>query len=443
MAKLKTVLLKKVVSPFNEFIHMHELSGYLLLCTTVISLVLANGPFGEAFVHFWHTEFIIGFAGNNINISFEHLINDGLMTIFFVVVGLEIKRELIEGELSSREKALLPVIGAVGGMLFPAIIFTFFNFGSAEASGWAIPTATDIAFSLTVISLLKGKVPLSLKIFLTALAIVDDLGAVVIIAAFYSSNIAWMPLLFAGITIAILIGMNAMDVRNVKLYLFFGLILWFCFLQSGIHATIAGVILALTVPFRFKNYEAETRKLLTEVQGYAQQLSECSNKEMHMLRDQIIEKMQKTSTLMEAPLNNLLYTLHGTSTYLVMPLFALANAGVIINTEAIANLNTPLSWGIILGLVFGKSFGITFTVWLSTKLKIAAKPGNVTWKDMYLTNLLAGIGFTMSIFITNLAFTDKEMIDTAKAAIIIASFGAGILGFVLLKLKKSIPASEE
>lgn len=439
LAEISATILQKITSPFVRFLHLQQASGYLLLLATLIALVLANGPWAESFTHFWHTPISLQLGDFfSLKLTVEQFINDGLMTIFFTVVGLEIKRELIEGALSSKEQAILPVVGAVGGMFFPAVIFLAFNYGKPSASGWAIPTATDIAFSLAVIQMLGNKVPLSLKVFLTALAVVDDLGAIVVIAVFYSHDLNLMHLFYAGGIVGVLYLMNVADVRNIFAYCFVGAFLWIFLHSSGVHATISGVILALCIPFRFKNYEQLFYKHLVDVQHYSSLLSESKDKLKPEIRDQIIEEMQTTSTLMEAPLSNMLHLLHRFSSYIIMPLFALANAGVQLNFDAMQNLLSPLSVGIFLALLLGKSIGITATTYFTSKLGLTALPSGVKIYEMFLVNILAGIGFTMSIFVTNLAFSDATLIETAKFSIIITSFAAGIIGYVLNNMK---PAS--
>ncbi len=424
--------LQRITDPFSAFLNFQQASGYLLLAATFVSLIAANSSSGDSFVHFWHTPIDFSFGDFfTLKLTVEQFINDGLMTIFFTVVGLEIKRELIEGALSTRQQAMLPVAGALGGMFFPAIIYLAFNFGKDSASGWAIPTATDIAFSLAIIQMLGKKVPLSLKVFLTALAVVDDLGAIVVIAVFYSEQLHWLYLCYAILVVGVLYLMNLADVRNVFAYCFVGAFLWIFLHDSGIHATISGVILALCVPFRFKNYDALFKKHLVEVQAYSDMLGKDSKELKPEIRDQIIEEMQRTSTLMEAPLNNMLHLLHSFSSYLIMPLFALSNAGVKLNFDAVQNLLSPVSLGIFFALIFGKSIGITLTTFITSKLGITELPKGINLKDMFFVNILAGIGFTMSIFVTNLAFTDSLMIETAKFSIIITSFTAGIVGYVL------------
>lgn len=429
--------LQRITDPFTSFLNLQQASGYLLLVATFVSLFAANSSSGDAFVHFWHTPIDFTFGDIfSLKLTVEQFINDGLMTIFFTVVGLEIKRELIEGALSTRQQAMLPVVGALGGMLFPALIYLAFNFGTKQASGWAIPTATDIAFSLAIIQMLGKKVPLSLKVFLTALAVVDDLGAIVVIAVFYSEQLHLMYIGYAMLVVFVLYMMNLGDVRNIFVYCFVGAFLWIFLHKSGIHATISGVVLALCVPFRFKNYDTLFKKHLVEVQSYSAMLGENNEKIKPEIRDQIIEEMQRTSTLMEAPLNNMLHLLHTMSSYIIMPLFALSNAGIRLNFDAVQNLLSPISLGIFCALIFGKSIGITLTTYITSKIGWTKFPAGIKAYDMFLVNILAGIGFTMSIFVTNLAFTDSLMIETAKFSIIITSFTAGILGYVLNNMRK-------
>jgi NhaA family Na+:H+ antiporter len=432
MKKNTKSFLSKIVDPIHSLVKDLEIGGLILLGVTVIALILANSSFGEAFLHIWHTEFEFHLGDFKMVMDLHILINDVLMTLFFIVVGGEIKREIVEGALSTKEKAILPIIAALGGMLFPAIFFTIFNYGLPTASGWGIPTATDIAFSLTIISLLGKRVPFSLKIFLAALAIADDLGAIVVIAIFYSNSLDWYHLFGGFVVIAILVGLNKGGVTNLKLYALFGIILWYFFFMAGIHPTIAGVIFAMCVPFTLNNYEELYQKQLKIVQDCVACLSDKTVTDK-LVRGELIEKMQEESHKMEAPLHNVLVFLHPISNYFIMPLFAFANAGVIINTDAFGTLASPVSLGIITGLMLGKSTGITLTSWLAVKFKIAQIPDDVNWKYIYGMAWVAGIGFTMSMFVTQLAFSDKAIIDASKIAIILASTLSGIIGYTYLK----------
>ncbi len=433
MTKLTPGNILGIFNPLTEFFKEQSISGFLLIAATIVALITANSIYGDSFIHFWETPIYLAIGnGFHLHFTLEQFINDGLMTIFFTVVGLEIKREIVEGELSSKEKALLPISGALGGMIVPALIFIFFNLGKSELSGWAIPTATDIAFSLTVISLLGKKIPLSLKIFLTALAVVDDLGAIVIIALAYSQDTHLLYLAYALLVILVLVVMNRKGVRNIYLYMFVGMFLWIFLHDAGIHATISGVILAMTLPFRFKNNEEVFNSRLKELIAFSRVLESPEAKKDPAARDQVMEEMRKTTAKMEAPLNNLLYLLHGFSSFVIMPLFALSNAGIKLDFRALSNLGSTMSLGIIFGLLLGKPIGITLMTFITTKLKITSIPQGVKWRDIFCVNILAGIGFTMSIFVTKLAYTDKSFIETAKFSIIIASFLSGSIGYLIL-----------
>ncbi len=435
------IAIEKLTMPFQQFFSEVELSGMLLLAVTVVAMVLANSSYGVAFLNFWHTEFEFHFGSFKMTMDLHILINDVLMTLFFIMVGGEIKREIAEGALSSKEKAILPIIAAIGGMLFPALIYAAFNFNQPSSSGWGIPTATDIAFSLTIISLLGKKVPFSLKIFLMALAIADDLGAIVVIAFFYSSSLDYFHLLGGIVVIGVLFILNRTDVTNLKIYSFFGIILWYFFYMAGIHPTIAGVVFAFAVPFRLSDWEHVFEEKMKLVRHYFHALENPKNTDK-LVRGELIEKLQVASAEMESPLHNVLVSLHPISNYLIMPLFAFANAGVVINTAAISNIFSPVSLGIIFGLMIGKSTGIWFTTWAAVKLKIAQIPDDVNMKYIYGMAWIAGIGFTMSMFVTGLAFknipNNESYIETAKLSILIASTLSGIIGYFYLSLLRKV-----
>jgi Na+:H+ antiporter, NhaA family len=430
-------VLKKLTMPIQQFLAEAELSGMLLLGVTIIAMVLANSSLGESFLSIWHTEFEFHLGDFRMVMDLHVLINDVLMTLFFVMVGGEIKREIAEGALSSKEKAILPIIAALGGMVFPALFYIIFNYGQPTSSGWGIPTATDIAFSLTIISLLGKKVPFSLKIFLMALAIADDLGAIVIIAFFYSSSLDLYHLLGGFVVIGILIVLNKSDITNLKVYVLFGIILWYFFFMAGIHPTIAGVVLAFAIPFRLSDWENVFHEKMQIVREcfYALENPKTTDK---LVRGELIEKMQVASTEMESPLHNVLVALHPISSYVIMPLFAFANAGVIINTDAISNIFSPVSLGILVGLMLGKSTGIWLTTWLAVKFKLAQIPEDINMKYIYGMAWVAGIGFTMSMFVTGLAFKNVPnsagYIETAKISILLASTLSGLIGYFYLSL---------
>ncbi|WP_456311600.1 Na+/H+ antiporter NhaA [Pseudomonas shirazensis] len=376
---------------FSHFFRSSSAGGIILLICVLISLLIANSGWSDGFKELLNFE--LGFNTSSLHLKYPVLlwINDGLMAVFFLLVGLEIKREIVEGELSSFAQASLPVLAAVGGVAVPALIYFFFNNGDLHtAKGWGIPMATDIAFALGILSLLGSKVPSGLKIFLAALAIVDDLIAILVIAIFYSSELNFLYLGYAGALFVLLIIFNRMGVKNLFFYLIPGVVIWYFIHHSGIHATIAGVLVAITLP----TTEDDTESAL--------------------------EKLEHALT---RPVN-----------FIIMPIFALANTNITFETEMIAGLFSNLGLGIILGLFLGKPIGIFIMSWLSVKLKIAELPQSVTWTHVLGLGLLGGIGFTMSIFIALLSFGDALHQNEAKFAILIASAIAGISGFCILSL---------
>ena len=426
--------IEKLTYPIQEFLHQQASGGILLIIATVIALAWANSPFAESYYHLWHTYIKIDVGGVGLNYSLHHWINDGLMVIFFFVVGLEIKREMLVGELSSAKKAALPIAAALGGMIFPALIYTMFNLGSEGASGWGIPMATDIAFVVGILALLGNRVPLALKIFILALAIVDDLGAVLVIAIFYTSNISYTSLLIGAGLIVLLIAMNRMGVRNLLVYTLVGIALWLAFLKSGVHATVAGVLLAFTIPvssrINTKKFKNETENLLKDFDSAGEHGENVlTNSERLTIVDQIENNCEKILT----PLQRFEHGLHPWVSFFIMPVFALANAGVAVSDELGSALTHPVSIGIILGLFLGKQIGIFSFSYLAVKLKLASEPEGVSWKKIYAASVLAGIGFTMSLFIANLAFTSPELLNISKVGILTGSLLSGIVGFIILK----------
>ena len=377
---------------FQKFFHSSKTSGILLILCVFLSLIIANTSSAEDFQNFLDTK--IGTEIFHLNYSLSVWINDGLMAIFFLLVGLEIKRELVEGELSDIKKASLPIFAAIGGMLIPALIFIAFNHSTDYKNGWAIPMATDIAFSLAIISLLGKSVPNSLKIFLSALAIVDDLGAIIVIALFYTDSIDWLSLGVCGGITLLLIILNKLKVTKIIFYLVPGLFLWYFMHHSGIHATIAGVILAFTIPTNVSD---------TEI----------------------------------SPLEKLEEQLHIPVSFFIMPIFALANTNITFQAEVLDHFVSPLSLGIIFGLFAGKVLGINLFSFLAIRFKLGELPAFSAWKEMIGVGFLAGIGFTMSIFVSLLAFPGNiENQDISKISILFASVLSGIVGFILLKTKK-------
>lgn len=385
---------------FKKFFSNSQSSGIILIFCVLISLLIANSAAAEGFQNILDKE--IGTHFFHLNYSVSTWINDGLMAIFFLLVGLEIKREMVKGELSSFKNASLPIFAAVGGMLVPAVIFTIFNSGTEYSNGWGIPMATDIAFSLAIISMLESKIPNSIKIFLAALAIVDDLGAILVIAIFYTDQIHWMYLLLSlGVTVLLFL-LNFLKVTKLIFYIIPGLFLWYFLHHSGIHATIAGVLLAFSIPTNVSNVKI-------------------------------------------SPLEKLEHQLHLPVSFFIMPIFALANTNITFNNSMVEGLTSTLGLGIILGLVLGKLIGINLFSFIAIKLKISSLPQNSSWFQMLGVGLLAGIGFTMSIFIALLSFKEQiEIQDEAKFAILIASFLAAILGYIILNIssKKQIEISD-
>ncbi|WP_332021071.1 Na+/H+ antiporter NhaA [Kaistella sp.] len=374
---------------FKKFLHNSQSSGVLLIICVALSLMIANSSLGPAFQNLLDKE--IGTHIFQLNYPLSIWINDGLMAIFFLLVGLEIKREILEGELSNFKNASLPIVAALGGMVVPALIYFFFNSGTDYENGWAIPMATDIAFSLAIISMLGKSVPLSLKIFLAALAIVDDLGAIMVIAIFYTDQIHWDYLGLSALMVAVLAILNFLNFKKHIFYIIPGIFLWYFMHHSGIHATIAGVLLAFTIPTNI-------------------------------------------STIEISPLEKLEQKLHLPVNFLIMPIFALANTNITFKEGMVDGLFSSLGYGIMLGLVLGKVIGINLFSFIFIKLKISSLPDKSSWPQMLGTGLLAGIGFTMSIFIALLSFKGHtEIQEEAKFAILVASFISAITGFLLLK----------
>lgn len=372
----------KLTKLFKEFFESEKAGGFILVFATAISLLLANSAFQAEYSDFWN----ITLGGH----SLTHWINDGLMTIFFLLIGLELEREIYQGELSDIKNATLPIIGALGGMLVPAAIFLIFNFGTESQAGAGIPMATDIAFAIGILSLLGKKVPASLKVFLTALAVIDDLGAIIIIAIFYTQTLSLVNLFIALGIFAVLLGLNRVKINNLLPYLIGGVAMWYFMLHSGVHATITGVLLAFAIPFgNGKN---------------------------------------------KTPSNKVLHFLHKPVAFVILPLFAVANTCIVLGDNLAAGLAQNSSLGIMAGLVVGKPLGITLFALIGFWLGICALPSDLKWKNILGAGMLGGIGFTMSIFITLLAFSDAVIIDHSKIAILLGSLISGILGYLWLKL---------
>ncbi len=425
--------LERLTTPFEEFARLEASGGILLIVCTMVALLWANSPWGDVYFKFWHTKLRIGFADATLSEEIHFWINDGLMAIFFLLVGLEIKREVLIGELASLQKAALPLIGAVGGMLLPAGFYYLFNQSGPGAPGWGVPMATDIAFALGVLALLGDRVPTSLKVFLAALAIADDIGAVLVIAFFYTAQIHWLSLALAGIFFVVLIIMNRVGARHPLIYTILGLALWLAFLKSGIHATVAGVLLALTIPTRRRidstAFLERSRRILDEFRraGEAETPVETS-----ATRSAALSLLAQDCHYAEAPMLRFEHALQPWIKHVIMPIFALANAGVWLGHDALGDLVDPISLGIICGLVFGKPLGIASFAWLAVKTGLATLPQKVNWRQIIGVAMLGGIGFTMSLFISSLAFGSNAEIETSKIGILAASIISGVAGTLVV-----------
>lgn len=423
----------RILTPFNEFLHRETSGGILLFLCTVVALVWANSPWAAGYFAAWDAKLTVGLGPATLSKPLLLWINDGLMAVFFFVVGLEIKREIIAGELTSFRKAALPLAAAVGGMIVPALLYTMFNIGREGAAGWGVPMATDIAFSLGVLQLLGKRVPLSLKIFLTAFAIVDDIGAVLVIALFYTAKISTMALSLAVVLLALAILLNLSGVRRPLAYALVGAALWVAILKSGVHATVAGVLLAMTIPARTriaeKQFASDARMLVDDFENAGPLDVELG---LNADRQAVINTMQELAECVQTPLQRLEDDLHPWVTFAILPLFAFANAGVSVAGGGVSAIVHPVSLGIILGLVAGKVAGISFFAWLAVRFNVAALPVGVSWRHIIGVGFLGGIGFTMSLFVANLAFGESQLLAISKIGILMGSLISGIIGYVML-----------
>ncbi|MFW9991595.1 MAG: Na+/H+ antiporter NhaA [Candidatus Odinarchaeota archaeon] len=440
ISKNSEVPIERIFRPIREFIKTEESSGILLVAFTLIALVWANSPFSAVYTELWGTTLTVGIESFKISKSLLLWINDGLMAIFFFVVGLEIKRELLVGELNTPSKAILPVSAAIGGMVVPAAIYMVLNLSNpASFAGWAVPMATDIAFALGVLALLGKRAPLSLKIFLTSLAIVDDLGAVAVIAIFYTSNIDFGFILLALGVFIVLIVINKLGAQNHLAYAALGLVLWIFILKSGVHATIAGVLLALTIPAT-RRIDADV--FLEKSKIILDKFQNAGKREQAILlndrQQSAIKALEINSQNVEAPLQRFERGLHYWVTHAVMPVFILANAGVSLAGVDFTALINPITLGIILGLFTGKSTGVSLFAYLSVKTGLTDLPKTITWRHIIGGSFLAGIGFTMSLFITSLAFTDQDLISLSKLGILAGSLISGAVGMFILSREEIV-----
>ena len=384
---------KRFGNMFKGFFDSEKVAGLILVFCTVISLLIANSSVGDNYIHLMHQKINLSFSFISLNYSVEHWVNDGLMAIFFLMVGLEVERELYVGELADFKKAILPFAGAVGGICIPALIHFMLNSGTATQPGFATPMATDIAFALGILALAGNKVPVAVKVFLTALAIIDDIGAIIVIAFFYTKTVYFNYLLLSGGILAALFVLNRLRVKNLLFYLIPGIVMWYCLLKSGVHATIAGVLLAFVIPF---NNDGD------------------KNVSYHLQ-----------------------HFLHKPVAFIIVPIFALVNTAILLPSNVAQSLSTSNSLGIIAGLAIGKLIGIFSVPYLLVKMGIAKLQQGLTWRNLIGIALLGGIGFTMSMFITNLAFTDPELINNSKLSILVASAIAAISGLTIFLTNKS------
>ncbi len=423
----------KLLMPLETFAR-HKLAGAgLLVLATVVAIAWANSPWADSYHHLLHTKLGVSFGETSLNKTLHHWINDGLMGVFFFMVGLEIKRELLVGELSTLRKATLPAIGAIGGMVVPALLYVAVNRGGSGVSGWGIPMATDIAFALGALALLGSRVPLGVKVFLTALAIVDDIGAVLVIALFYTADVSLTSLGVGIACVAVSSALNLLGARNAVLYFIIGTCAWLGFLKSGVHATIAALLMAFTIPARTHIDGEGFVERIELLLGRLKSVGIPKDTQMNDGRQQsCLDHMARSIDLAGAPLQRIEHALVAPVTFLVLPIFALANAGVSLKGGIGSSLSDPIVIGIVLGLVVGKTVGVAGAAFAAVKLGLADLPDKVSWLQIIGVSMLAGIGFTMALFVASLAFPDVATVDTAKVGILLASALAGVGGVTLV-----------
>jgi len=429
---------ERFIRPIVAFVNTEASGGIVLLAAAAIALAWANSPWDEHYFDLWHAHLAMDVNLFSIEEDLGHAVNDGLMAIFFFVVGLEIKRELVHGELSSPRRAALPVAAAIGGMVVPAILYTALNLGGDGEKGWGIPMATDIAFAMGLLALLGRRAPLSLKVFLLALAIVDDLGAILVIALFYTETISFEAAMWAVLIALAIIAASRAGVRSVDVYVVLGIVFWVAVYKTGVHATLAGVVLAALTPsrprFDQRQFEANAMDLLV---GYRHARDRGERDEAQ----QLLRQFEALSRDTESPLDRLEHTLHPWVSYLVVPIFALANAGVVLTADLVEDAaSSAITHGVVLGLVLGKPLGILAASYLAVRTGLAELPANTGYSHLLGIGLVAGIGFTVSLFITGLAFDDALLVDEAKVGILGASLVAGVAGFLYLWFLPGEPA---
>jgi NhaA family Na+:H+ antiporter len=437
LLSVKSSKLEPLLRPVHAFLSAESAGGILLMAAAVAALVWANSPWSHSYHAFWHAKLGVGIVGGFQHaMTLEHWVNDGLMVVFFLLVGLEIKRELLMGELASVRRATLPIAAAIGGMIVPALIYVALNRGGPGASGWAIPMATDIAFAVGVLALVGPAVPVSVKVFLLAVAIVDDLGAVLVIAVFYTNEISTPALGVAGGFLAALLLLNVLRVHSPLPYILLGVGLWIAMLYSGVHATVAGVLLAFTIPATRQVEEGPyvdyVRQALDDfARGAAVEPDRITHEQSHALK-----ALEEASQAVQTPLARVEHALLKPVAFVIVPVFALANAGVDLTSGGGGGgqrLGSPVLWGVLAGLVIGKSVGVLLASWLAVKLRLASLPEGATWRQVRGVSVLCGIGFTMSLFIANLAFPGQDdQLAATKVGILGASLVAGIAGAALI-----------
>ncbi|HEX8831449.1 MAG TPA: Na+/H+ antiporter NhaA [Longimicrobium sp.] len=426
--------IQRVLSPFARFFKLESAGGIVLIACTLIAVAWANSPWADAYHHLWETKLGVSLGPWAVSHTIHHWINDGLMAVFFFLVGLEIKREALVGELASVRRATLPAAAALGGMVVPAIIYAVFNFRGEGAAGWGIPMATDIAFALGVLALMGPRVPLALKVFLTALAIVDDIGAVLVIAVFYTGQIAWSALA-AGLAVLGMCALaNRLGVRGPITYILLGLVAWSCFLASGVHATVAGVLLAMTIPARTRIDEDEfVEHAGNALDAFRDACSSATTVLTNVRQQSALQSLETATEAAQAPLQRIEHDLHTPVAFIIIPLFALANAGVTLSGGIGDAFTHPVTLGVMAGLVLGKPIGITLFSWLAVRAGLAELPAGVKWRAIHAVSWLGGIGFTMSLFVANLAFPAGAHVDESKVGIFAASIVAGLAGWFFLR----------
>lgn len=431
-----------LASSITNFFKKDSSAGIMLILATIAALLVANSPLNEIYNHLLELKFSFGFPDLHVEESVLHWINDGLMAIFFLLVGLEIKRELKFGELSSFRSAFFPVIAAIAGAAVPALIFWGLNSGTGYMDGWAIPMATDIAFVIGIIAILGSKLPTWVKVFATTIAVVDDLIAVLVIAFFYTSEISFAALGIAGICLIVLLLLNLNKINSLIPYLLVGFVMWWAVLESGVHATIAGVLLAFMIPL---HRGWSIKKLQEHAREGFELFEQAADEEMPVTQKQAVEHLNQAHLHFESPLKRLEHVLHKPVYFAIMPLFAFANAGIVLNTEIMGQaFSSPLTWGIVAGLFIGKQIGIFGASWIVLKFFTPGlSPDKGTLKIMYGIALLCGIGFTMSIFIANLSFADPELLEISKLGVLAGSLVSGIIGYFVLRSRTQYEAEEQ